>query len=81
MKCHRHENIVAYKESFFEGSCLYIAMEYCEGGTMFAYLKSKGAGLDEQEFIDFLKQILNGVKVTFSYWNGWELRCRILIIG
>uniref|UniRef100_A0A803SRF4 non-specific serine/threonine protein kinase n=1 Tax=Anolis carolinensis TaxID=28377 RepID=A0A803SRF4_ANOCA len=31
----KHPNIVLYRESFEEGGCLYIVMDYCEGGDLF----------------------------------------------
>ena len=39
-------------------------MEYCEGGTLYQLLRDKGSGLPEEQFIDYLRQIAEGVKVT-----------------
>ena len=36
-----HPYIVKYKESFEEGDCGYIVMEYCEGGDLFKKTSSQ----------------------------------------
>ncbi|KAK3102737.1 hypothetical protein FSP39_013560 [Pinctada imbricata] len=68
MKSYKHENIVAYKESFIDGHHLYIAMEFCEGGSLYECMLSRRDGLNEEEFTNFLMQIMQGVK--FLHKNG-----------
>ncbi|MBN3308498.1 NEK1 kinase, partial [Amia calva] len=37
----KHPNIVQYKESFEESGCLYIVMDYCEGGDLFKRINAQ----------------------------------------
>ncbi|KAK1805514.1 hypothetical protein P4O66_019812 [Electrophorus voltai] len=46
-----HPNIVQYKESFEENGCLYIIMDYCEGGDLFKKINNqKGILFSEEQF-------------------------------
>uniref|UniRef100_A0A8C8HEI8 non-specific serine/threonine protein kinase n=1 Tax=Oncorhynchus tshawytscha TaxID=74940 RepID=A0A8C8HEI8_ONCTS len=46
-----HPNIIQYKESFEECECLYIVMDYCEGGNLFKMINSqKGNSPERQEY-------------------------------
>lgn len=42
MKQMKHANIVGYKDSFIENEYINIVMTYCEGGDMYAQIKSCG---------------------------------------
>uniref|UniRef100_A0A0B6ZPA0 non-specific serine/threonine protein kinase n=1 Tax=Arion vulgaris TaxID=1028688 RepID=A0A0B6ZPA0_9EUPU len=54
----RHPNIVSYKDSFENDGFLYIAMQYCEGGDLYARLKEqKGAPLEERQVVEWFVQI------------------------
>uniref|UniRef100_A0A8K9XSD5 non-specific serine/threonine protein kinase n=1 Tax=Oncorhynchus mykiss TaxID=8022 RepID=A0A8K9XSD5_ONCMY len=45
-----HPNIIQYKESFEECGCLYIVMDYCEGGNLFKTINSqKGVQFSEEQ--------------------------------
>ncbi|XP_053186905.1 serine/threonine-protein kinase Nek1-like [Scomber japonicus] len=58
-----HPNIVQYKESFEEGDCLYIVMDYCEGGDLSKKIKSqKGKHFSEQQILDWFVQICLALK-------------------
>lgn len=58
-----HPNIVQYKESFEEGGCLYIVMDYCEGGDLFKRINSqKGALFSEAQILDWFVQICLALK-------------------
>ncbi|XP_038127583.1 serine/threonine-protein kinase Nek1 isoform X3 [Cyprinodon tularosa] len=58
-----HPNIVQYKESFEEGGCLYIVMDYCEGGDLFRKINSqKGALFSEEQILDWFVQICLALK-------------------
>uniref|UniRef100_A0A8C2XU06 non-specific serine/threonine protein kinase n=1 Tax=Cyclopterus lumpus TaxID=8103 RepID=A0A8C2XU06_CYCLU len=58
-----HPNIVQYKESFEEGGCLYIVMDYCEGGDLFKKINSqKGALFSEEKILDWFVQISLALK-------------------
>ncbi|XP_074525003.1 serine/threonine-protein kinase Nek1 isoform X2 [Halichoeres trimaculatus] len=58
-----HPNIVQYKESFEEGGCLYIVMDYCEGGDLFKKINSqKGVLFSEQQILDWFVQICLALK-------------------
>ncbi|XP_056235186.1 serine/threonine-protein kinase Nek1 isoform X5 [Seriola aureovittata] len=58
-----HPNIVQYKESFEEGGCLYIVMDYCEGGDLFKKINSqKGVLFSEEQILDWFVQICLALK-------------------
>uniref|UniRef100_A0AAV2KYB5 non-specific serine/threonine protein kinase n=1 Tax=Knipowitschia caucasica TaxID=637954 RepID=A0AAV2KYB5_KNICA len=58
-----HPNIVKYKESFEEGGCLYIVMDYCEGGDLFKKINSqKGMLFSEAQIVDWFVQICLALK-------------------
>ncbi|CAJ1059944.1 serine/threonine-protein kinase Nek1 isoform X2 [Xyrichtys novacula] len=58
-----HPNIVQYKESFEEGGCLYIVMDYCEGGDLFKKINSqKGVLFSEEKILDWFVQICLALK-------------------
>ncbi|XP_071342924.1 serine/threonine-protein kinase Nek1 isoform X3 [Trachinotus anak] len=58
-----HPNIVQYKESFEEGGCLYIVMDYCEGGDLFKKINSqKGELFREEQILDWFVQICLALK-------------------
>ncbi|KAM4575305.1 serine/threonine-protein kinase Nek1 isoform 2-T2 [Fundulus diaphanus] len=58
-----HPNIVQYKESFEEGGCLYIVMDYCEGGDLFKKINSqKGVLFPEGQILDWFVQICLALK-------------------
>lgn len=55
----KHPNIVTYKDSFQAGERhLYIAMQYCEGGDLYTWLKElKGKVLEERQIVEWFIQI------------------------
>ncbi|XP_068175055.1 serine/threonine-protein kinase Nek1 isoform X2 [Antennarius striatus] len=58
-----HPNVVQYKESFEEGGCLYIVMDYCEGGDLFKKINSqKGILFSEEQILDWFVQICLALK-------------------
>uniref|UniRef100_A0AAR2KBU6 non-specific serine/threonine protein kinase n=1 Tax=Pygocentrus nattereri TaxID=42514 RepID=A0AAR2KBU6_PYGNA len=58
-----HPNIVQYKESFEEGGCLYIVMDYCEGGDLFKKINNqKGVLFPEEQILDWFVQICLALK-------------------
>nr|XP_057929832.1 serine/threonine-protein kinase Nek1 isoform X2 [Doryrhamphus excisus] len=58
-----HPNIVQYKESFEEGGCLYIVMDYCEGGDLFKKINSqRGILFPEEQILDWFVQICLAIK-------------------
>ncbi|XP_047231160.1 serine/threonine-protein kinase Nek1 isoform X1 [Girardinichthys multiradiatus] len=58
-----HPNIVQYKESFEEEGCLYIVMDYCEGGDLFKKINSqKGVLFPEEQILDWFVQICLALK-------------------
>uniref|UniRef100_A0AAY4DGV6 non-specific serine/threonine protein kinase n=1 Tax=Denticeps clupeoides TaxID=299321 RepID=A0AAY4DGV6_9TELE len=58
-----HPNIVQYKESFEESGCLYIVMDYCEGGDLFKKINSqKGVLFQEEQILDWFVQICLALK-------------------
>ena len=64
MKKFKHENIVQYVEFFHLDGYTYIIMEYCEGGTLFEYIRKHGI-VPEHTFVDFVRQIASGLEVRF----------------
>ncbi|XP_051511648.1 serine/threonine-protein kinase Nek1-like isoform X2 [Myxocyprinus asiaticus] len=58
-----HPNIVQYKESFEESGCLYIVMDYCEGGDLFKKINNqKGSLFQEEQILDWFVQICLALK-------------------
>ncbi|XP_067838564.1 serine/threonine-protein kinase Nek1 isoform X3 [Heptranchias perlo] len=59
----KHPNIVQYKESFEESGCLYIVMDYCEGGDLFKRINAqKGILFREDQILDWFVQICLALK-------------------
>ncbi|KAL8207260.1 UNVERIFIED_CONTAM: Serine/threonine-protein kinase Nek1 [Gekko kuhli] len=59
----KHPNIVLYRESFEESGCLYIVMDYCEGGDLFKKINAqKGVLFSEDQIMDWFVQICLALK-------------------
>ncbi|XP_076813426.1 serine/threonine-protein kinase Nek1-like isoform X2 [Clavelina lepadiformis] len=59
----RHPNIVQYTESFEEDGHLFIVMEYCEGGDLYALInKQKGVFFSEQQVLSWFVQLCLALK-------------------
>ncbi|KAM4807677.1 serine/threonine-protein kinase Nek1 [Rhinophrynus dorsalis] len=59
----KHPNIVQYKESFEESGCLYIVMDYCEGGDLFKRINTqKGVLFSEDQILDWFVQLCLALK-------------------
>ncbi|XP_025023461.1 serine/threonine-protein kinase Nek1 isoform X4 [Python bivittatus] len=59
----KHPNIVLYRESFEEAGCLYIVMDYCEGGDLFKKINAqKGIFFSEDQIMDWFVQICLALK-------------------
>ncbi|NXU47474.1 NEK1 kinase, partial [Turnix velox] len=59
----KHPNIVLYRESFEENGCLYIVMDYCEGGDLFQKINAqKGVLFSEDQILDWFVQICLALK-------------------
>ncbi|CAL1616280.1 unnamed protein product [Knipowitschia caucasica] len=58
----RHDNIVRLLEYQEIGGCVYLVMEYCNGGDLAEYLQSRGT-LSEDTIRTFLQQIVQAMKV------------------
>ncbi|XP_053556212.1 serine/threonine-protein kinase Nek1 [Bombina bombina] len=59
----KHPNIVQYRESFEESGCLYIVMDYCEGGDLFKKINSqKGVLFPEDQILDWFVQLCLALK-------------------
>ncbi|NXN07404.1 NEK1 kinase, partial [Indicator maculatus] len=59
----KHPNIVLYRESFEENGCLYIVMDYCEGGDLFKKINAqKGILFPEDQILDWFVQICLALK-------------------
>ncbi|XP_063752799.1 serine/threonine-protein kinase ULK1a isoform X2 [Eleginops maclovinus] len=61
----KHENIVRLLDYQEMGGCVYLVMEYCNGGDLAEYLHSKGT-LSEDTIRVFLHQIGQAMKVLQS---------------
>ncbi|XP_029366145.1 serine/threonine-protein kinase ULK1a isoform X2 [Echeneis naucrates] len=61
----KHENIVGLLDYQEIGGCVYLVMEYCNGGDLAEYLHSKGT-LSEDTIRVFLQQIAQAMKVLQS---------------
>ncbi|XP_018415537.1 PREDICTED: serine/threonine-protein kinase Nek1 [Nanorana parkeri] len=59
----KHPNIVQYRESFEESGCLYIVMDYCEGGDLFQRINTqKGVLFSEDQILDWFVQLCLALK-------------------
>lgn len=58
----KHDNIVRLLDYQEIGGCVYLVMEYCNGGDLAEYLQSKGT-LSEDTIRIFLQQIVQAMKV------------------
>lgn len=58
----KHDNIVRLLDYQEIGGCVYLVMEYCNGGDLAEYLHSKGS-LSEDTIRIFLQQIAQAMKV------------------
>ncbi|XP_018525183.1 serine/threonine-protein kinase ULK1a isoform X3 [Lates calcarifer] len=61
----KHEHIVRLLDYQEMGGCVYLVMEYCNGGDLAEYLHSKGT-LSEDTIRVFLQQIAQAMKVLQS---------------
>ncbi|XP_034546944.1 serine/threonine-protein kinase ULK1a [Notolabrus celidotus] len=61
----KHENIVRLLDYQEIGGCVYLVMEYCNGGDLAEYLHSRGT-LSEDTIRMFLQQIAQAMKVLQS---------------
>ncbi|KAM4576676.1 serine/threonine-protein kinase ULK1a isoform 1-T1 [Odontesthes bonariensis] len=61
----KHDNIVRLLDYQEMGGCVYLVMEYCNGGDLAEYLHSKGT-LSEDTIRVFLQQIAQAMKVLQS---------------
>ncbi|XP_054629211.1 serine/threonine-protein kinase ULK1a isoform X3 [Dunckerocampus dactyliophorus] len=61
----KHRNIVRLLDCQEIGGCVYLVMEYCNGGDLAEYLQSKGT-LSEDTIRVFLQQIAQAMKVLQS---------------
>ncbi|XP_016534658.1 serine/threonine-protein kinase ULK1a isoform X2 [Poecilia formosa] len=61
----KHENIVRLLDYQEMGGCIYLIMEYCNGGDLAEYLQTKGT-LSEDTIRVFLQQIAKAMKVLQS---------------
>ncbi|XP_076010467.1 serine/threonine-protein kinase ULK1a [Genypterus blacodes] len=61
----KHDNIVRLLDYQEIGGCVYLVMEYCNGGDLAEYLHSKGT-LSEDTIRVFLQQIAQAMKILQS---------------
>ena len=67
----KHPNIVSYRESFQDKSCvLHIVMGYCEGGDLSSRLKAQqGCLLPEAQVVEWFVQICLALQVCAIDWT------------
>ncbi|XP_052226578.1 serine/threonine-protein kinase Nek1-like isoform X2 [Dreissena polymorpha] len=59
----KHPNIVAYRESFEERGCLFIVMDYCSGGDLYAKINNqRGVLFGEDQILDWFVQMCLAIK-------------------
>ncbi|XP_062391249.1 serine/threonine-protein kinase Nek5 [Sardina pilchardus] len=59
----KHPNIVSFITSYQERGCLYIVMEYCDGGDLMKRIHiQKGQLFSEEQIMDWFVQICLGLK-------------------
>ena len=59
-------NIVKILSIFEQKENLFIVFEFCEGGNLFEYIKSKEGGLEEFEVVSRLHQLGNAIFNLYS---------------
>lgn len=60
-----HPNIVEYRDNFFMGDTLVIAMQYCEGGDLAAYIKEMARQkmrIREVQIMNYFVQVLQALQ-------------------
>ncbi|TDI85166.1 MAG: hypothetical protein E2O79_02250 [Caldithrix sp.] len=57
-----HRNLVRVRHFFEENETAYLVMDYLDGCDLSEYLKQKGGKLPENEAIDIILQVLDGLK-------------------
>lgn len=61
----KHPYVVRYRESFIDGGCLCILMDYCEGGDLtkqIEYARRSGQGISEDQILRWMTQALLALK-------------------
>ena len=72
----QHPNIVQYIESFTEGGCVHMVMEFCEAGDLFTFITSqRGRPLQEELILFFFLQVAQG-RVTGAGVPGRQVHPR-----
>lgn len=61
----KHQNVVAMKQFTWDAKHIYLILEYCPGGTLAEYIKSKGR-LSEQMVQHFAQQLVEGLEVLHA---------------
>lgn len=54
-------------ELFLEGGCLYIVMDYCEGGDLFKRINSQKGVLFSETQVSYMFSIILDVTVSVLY--------------
>ncbi|OWF55868.1 serine/threonine-protein kinase Nek6-like [Mizuhopecten yessoensis] len=62
LKSAKHHNVVRFVDSFIDGKRVCLIMEYCSEGTLYAYIRKRESKMSEDMFVNFLKQIADGLK-------------------
>ncbi|XP_033746182.1 serine/threonine-protein kinase nekl-2-like [Pecten maximus] len=62
LKTVKHHNVVRFVDSFTQGKCVCLVMEYCSDGTLYTFIRKRESKLSEDMFVNFLKQIADGLK-------------------
>lgn len=63
----KHENIIAYIDSFQEKGALCIVTEFCDGGDLSEYIETrKGRPFNEDQIVNWFRQICSGLQVSMD---------------
>ncbi|XP_060078438.1 serine/threonine-protein kinase nekl-2-like [Ylistrum balloti] len=62
LKTVKHRHLVGYVDSFRDKNTVYMIMEYCDGGTLHAFIRKLTNGMPEDMFLCFVEQIAHGIK-------------------
>lgn len=66
MKIFKHQNIIQLFDTFEDNTCIYLALEYCDGGDFGDKIREQGLSIDERELASWMRQMCDAVCVLHT---------------